>query len=106
MKKNSTREEALKRLKKYAESDLPDGRVSRPIFYDPRVAGAIFDFAAWLTTQPGTLEIGRSHDAAPMAEAVRKWGRARLFDTDDADVITWQDGLPSRDTGGSDDGEE
>lgn len=30
----------------------------------------IYDFAGWLTTRPGTLVVGSSHDAAPMAEAV------------------------------------
>lgn len=35
----------------------------------------IYDFAGWLTTRPGTMEVGSSHDAAPMAEAVGQYLR-------------------------------
>ena len=33
----------------------------------------IYDFAGWLTTRPGALTVGSSHDAAPMAEAVGEY---------------------------------
>lgn len=36
----------------------------------------IYDFAAWLTTRPGTLTIGSSHEAGPMADAVGEYLRA------------------------------
>ena len=35
----------------------------------------IYDFAGWLTTRPGVLEIGTSKEAGPMAEAVGEYIR-------------------------------
>jgi hypothetical protein len=35
----------------------------------------IYDFAGWLTTRPGTLVVGSSHKAGPMAEAVGEYLR-------------------------------
>ena len=35
----------------------------------------IYDFAGWLTSRPGTLTVGSSHEAGPMAEAVGEYIR-------------------------------
>ncbi len=31
------------------------------------------DFAAWLTTRPGTMRIGAGYPSAPMIEALEAW---------------------------------
>jgi hypothetical protein len=33
----------------------------------------IYDFAGWLTTRPGLLEVGSSYDASPMVDAIREY---------------------------------
>jgi hypothetical protein len=35
----------------------------------------IYDFAGWLTTRPGLMEVGESYEAGPMAEAVGEYLR-------------------------------
>lgn len=37
---------------------------------------AIYGFAAWLTCREGTLQVGSTHNAAPMAECVKEWQEA------------------------------
>lgn len=53
----------------------------------PIVAGAIYDFAAWLTTRPGLMRIGAMQNAAPMAEAVAIFLAAREVSTDPRPMV-------------------
>ena len=41
----------------------------------PRITAseAVYGFAAWLTTRPGTLRVGSRHNAATMACLVTRW---------------------------------
>lgn len=60
------------------------------------VAGALFDFAGYLTTRPGEpLRVGETEDAAPICEHLKAWLLARGIDVNkiDADVMGWQDRL-------------
>lgn len=54
------------------------------------IAGALFDFAAYLTTRNETLVLGSGHDAAPIVQALEEWAEDREFDLTDADVTHWQ----------------
>lgn len=58
----------------------------------PIVAGAIYDFAAWLTTRPGLMRVGAMHNAAPMAEAVGVFLRAKFVEGDPR-VMDWESAL-------------
>lgn len=54
------------------------------------VAGALFDFAGYLTTLPKPISIGSSELASPMVELLTAWAALRGLSLDDADVSTWQ----------------
>jgi len=55
------------------------------------VAGAIFDFAGYLTTRPESMPVGSSKDAGPMVGHIQKWAKQRNLSLDNADVKGWQD---------------
>lgn len=57
------------------------------------IAGALFDFCAHLTTQPGTLKLGASHSSPAIMEPLKAWAKLRGLKLDDAAVQTWQDWL-------------
>ena len=54
------------------------------------IAGALFDFAAWLTTQP-SLKVGASEPAGVMVVMLQRWARERHFNLDEieANVSSW-----------------
>ena len=54
------------------------------------VAGAIFDFAGYLTTREGVMPVGSSSNVAPMVEYIEEWAKLRELDTENADVKNWQ----------------
>jgi hypothetical protein len=63
------------------------------------VIAALYDFAARLTTQPGTLKVGSTHDAAPMAQAVKEFTVLRSLDSDaysDPPIKDWRVRLGTR----------
>ncbi len=55
-----------------------------------RALGAVYDFAAWLTTRREPVTIGETHDAAIVAELVREFASRRgMADLADIPVIEW-----------------
>lgn len=53
------------------------------------VAGAIFDFAGYLTTIENGFPIGSSYDSSPIVGEIEKWAIKRNLDLDDAEVENW-----------------
>ncbi len=63
--------------------------------YEANVCGAIFDFAAYLTTMDDEYTVGAQHNAARMADEVKRFLAKRGMHGNDANVFGWQDvGLP------------
>ena len=60
------------------------------------IAGAIFDFAGFLTTRTRVIEVGETANASPVAELVREWAEIRGLSLADAAVLSWQDLLVAR----------
>lgn len=57
------------------------------------VAGAIFDFAGYLTTRDDVLPFGASADASPMVERIIAWAKVRGLSIEAPEVAKWQDRL-------------
>lgn len=53
------------------------------------IAGAIFDFAGYLTSLKQGYKVGAKHDAAPMVKLIEAWAEQRGLDLSNADVQTW-----------------
>lgn len=53
------------------------------------IAGAIYDFAAFLTTRRQTIEVGSTANASPMVELIKEWAELRDLSLEDADVEGW-----------------
>lgn len=79
---------------------VPDGAV--PLYSRPQlltdglhlvIAGAIFDFAGFLTTRDKVIEVGSTAEAAPIADLVEEWASARGLSLEDAAVLSWQEWL-------------
>ena len=62
------------------------------------IAGAIFDFAGYLTTLPRekALHCSEAHEAPPMVEAITEWCKRRGLRTDGARVETWRAALAAQ----------
>jgi len=58
---------------------------------DAQLAGALFDFAGYLTTLDRSVTLGAAHDASVMVELLRSWASERGLELDEADVRGWQD---------------
>jgi hypothetical protein len=90
-------EEAEEALLQALEAEQQDEPSERPFSGLPLViAGAIFDFAGFLTTRPNTIEVGSTANAAPMADLVKEWAELRGLSLDDAAVLSWQELLHTR----------
>ena len=57
------------------------------------IAGAIFDFAGFLTTRDKVIKVGSTANAAPVADLVKEWADMRKLSLDDVAVSWWQDVL-------------
>lgn len=57
------------------------------------IAGALFDFAGFLTTRKESMSVGASEMASPMAEAIKEFAKLRELPIDDAAVLSWQEWL-------------
>lgn len=66
------------------QEPLPDGL---PMV----IAGAIFDFAGYLTTREKVIEVGSTAEAGPMADLVKEWSALRGLSLADAAVLSWQE---------------
>ena len=83
------------------EAGLEYGKASIEAMKEPEavVMGALFDFAAHLTTLDQSITVGRTHEVAPILEALTTFVAARGIDGKGADVLGWQDRLVERDSG-------
>ncbi len=57
------------------------------------IAGAIFDFAGYLTTRDTVIEVGSTANASPVADLVEDWAALRGLSLEDAAVLSWQEWL-------------
>ena len=55
------------------------------------IAGALFDFMAWLTTRDERLVLSGADEAGPAVEAITAFSKMRGLSLDDAKVQDWQD---------------
>ena len=56
---------------------------------DKTIAGAIYDFAGFLTTLEDFISIGSTENASIMIELISEWAEKRNLNIDDADVSGW-----------------
>ena len=63
---------------------------------DGVVAGAIFDFCAYLTTLPEELKVGGMHSTPAVLEVMQAWAGDRSLSLDDPWTAGWQDALAPR----------
>lgn len=54
------------------------------------VAGAIFDFAGFLTSHKVMIEVGSCSNASPMVERIKEWSGNRGLSLENPDVFGWQ----------------
>ena len=59
------------------------------------IAGAVFDFAGYLTTLPHkeAVHCSEAHEAVPLVKVITEWCKRRNLPTDGAKVETWRDHL-------------
>jgi len=60
---------------------------------DPRIAGALFDFAGYLTTRDSPTTFGACYDASPVVKLLTDWAKERGLSLDDAMVKGWEKGV-------------
>lgn len=53
------------------------------------IAGAIYDFAGYLTTRNPAISVGATKNAAPIVEHITTWAELHGLQLDDADVYSW-----------------
>jgi hypothetical protein len=91
-----------------AASQSSDARASQALALVPLsemhsiVAGALFDFAGFLTTRPTITPFGSAANAAPAVDLLQAWAAQRGLHLDEANVHGWGDGiLPAPTEGGA-----
>lgn len=57
------------------------------------IAGALFDFMAWLTSRPKRIMLSSADDASPAVDAIKDFAKLRGLSLDDAQVQNWQEAL-------------
>ena len=57
------------------------------------IAGALFDFMAWLTSRPKRIMLSSTDDASPAVDAIKDFAKIRGLSLDDARVQDWQEAL-------------
>jgi len=60
---------------------------------DRNIAGALFDFLGFLTTQEKSVSLGVSELATPAVDLLTEWAKTRGLGLDDADVSGWHSAL-------------
>ena len=62
------------------------------------IAGAIYDFAGYLTTLPHkeAIHCSEAHEAPPMVKAITEWCNRRGLCTADARVKTWREAIAAQ----------
>lgn len=58
---------------------------------DRTIAGAVFDFMGYLTTHDEDIAVGRNSEVPPLLDRFKVWAAERGLDTDDADVMHWNE---------------
>jgi hypothetical protein len=76
--------------KLYAEFDALYKAQPGTVAHDV-IAGALFDFMAWLTSRPKRIMLSSVDDASPAVDAISEFAKLRGLSLDDAQVQTWQD---------------
>lgn len=59
------------------------------VLFEQAIAGAIFDFAGYLTSHPDTIEVGSVANAAVMVERIRAWAGYSGLSIENANVEKW-----------------
>ena len=62
------------------------------------ITGALFDFAAHLTTGNASITVGREHEVPPLIEALSEWAGQRALDLENNPAVQdWQEhvGVPA-----------
>ena len=62
------------------------------------IAGALFDFMAWLTSRPKRIMLSSVDDASPAVDAIKDFSELRGLSLDNARVQAWQDVLKPMET--------
>jgi len=57
------------------------------------VAGALFDFAGYMTTRDKSIKVGAKENPSPVLDQLKSWSRNRHLNLDDADVEKWTKAL-------------
>jgi archaellum component FlaC len=57
------------------------------------VAGALYDFVAWLTTRDTTVVVGKNFPVYAISEAIQEWAAKRGLSLDNANVENWEERL-------------
>jgi len=57
----------------------------------PIIAGAIYDFAGFLTTRDSVIPVGASENASPIVDLLKEWANLRELQLNDAAVQSWQE---------------
>lgn len=52
-------------------------------------AGAVYDFAGFLTTRNRTIEVGSAANASDMVDLIKEWANLRGLDMATADINAW-----------------
>jgi len=79
----------VSRYRRQMLASQPDSVVADALH--PIVAGAIYDFAGFLTTRDAVIPVGSSANASPMVELVKQWAEMRGLQLHDAAVQSWQE---------------
>jgi len=58
---------------------------------DKSIAGALFDFAAYLTGRDEEITLSAHHDASQAVKAIEEFANLRGLDIEDANASGWQD---------------
>lgn len=68
--------------------------VQNPNIQSKIISGALFDFAAFLTTRPTVTPFGSTENAAPALELLTEFSKLRGLSLDTPDVEGWQTAIP------------
>lgn len=66
---------------------------SPPASGERKIAGALFDFAGFLTSHPEVMPCGASAEASPMVDRLTEWAAKRGLSLDDPAINSWSNGL-------------
>ena len=57
---------------------------------EPIIAGAVYDFAGFITTRNKVIGVGATADAAPVADLVEEWANRRSLSLKNAAIGSWE----------------